>query len=350
MTQDDNQTERSARRRMIGRRRRYILGFWLLQSIVAYISIPAIMCESWQELASLGSNLIYSRFILWGLTTVAAMTMFQLVFVLPVRPPLGKTGQRARVPVHTRLLLASSVATPFGVVGVGLLILWQTYQSLPDPFGLAMLEPPAAFWIGWTVGLIPAIPVVSWLCKKELPPIISAFVAGAMAALLFFAGIMAIGAVLEHTTNLDAPKWARALMLLGPFLGGWIIATPLLLAFIRKRDTETALKRIASLIFIGTAVETLAIIPMDVFVRRKTGCYCSEGTYIALVTLIPLGFVALGPMIFLVAAAKRRKRLIEGRCEICGYDMSATRNAPRCPECGSGWKPVQAAAPAAEDK
>lgn len=343
-----NEVERSARRRLMGRRQRYIFGFWVLQSVVAYVAIPAIMSESLRELSHLGSSLIDLDFMLWGLTTIAAMTMLQLVFVLPVRPPLGKTGDRARVPIWTRLLLASSVATPLGIVGVGLQVLWETYDTLPDPFGLAMLDAPVAFWLGWVVGLIPAIPVVSWLCKKELPPLISACVAGCMTALLVFAGVMAIGSLLEHTTNLDAPTWARATMLLGPFLVGWIVATPLLLAFIRKRDTETALKRLASLIFIGTAVETLAIIPLDVFVRRKTGCYCSEGTYLALVTLVPLGFVALGPMIFLVAASKRRKRLIEGRCEICGYDMSAIRHAPRCPECGSGWKPVQAADEAEE--
>jgi len=339
-----NEVERSARRRFLGRRRRYILGFWILQSIVAYAAVPAIMSESFAELADLGPSLIDPDFMLWGVTIVAAMTMLQLVFVLPVRPPLGRTGDRARVPIWTRLLLAASIATPAGIVGVGLLVLWETYDTLPDPFGFAMLDAPVAFWLGWVVGLIPAIPVVGWLCKKELPPIISACVAGCMTALLVFAGVMAIGSILDHTTDLDTPTWARATMVLGPFLIGWIVATPLLLAFIRKQDAETALKRLASLIFIGTAVETLAIIPLDVFVRRKTGCYCSEGTYLALVTLVPLGFVALGPMIFLVAASKRRKRLIEGRCEICGYDMSAIRNAPRCPECGSGWKPVQAAA------
>jgi len=322
-----------------------ILGFWLLQSVVVYVSVPAILATSWSELFGIGHDLIDPHFVLWGLSAVALVTMLQLVFVIPVRATRRRRGKRARVPIWTRLLLAASVATPVGIVGIGVSILWTEFDSWPDPLGIAMLEPPGAFWYGWLIGLIPAIPIVSWLCRKNLPPIISACVAGCVTGLLVFAGVMALASLVGLFTDLEAPNWTGALMLLGPFLIGWIISTPLLLIFIRRRDTETALQKLASLLFLGTAVELLAVIPIDVFVRRRASCYCSEGSYLALVTLVPLGFVALGPMIFLVAASKRRKRWLDGRCEVCGYDMTATLKAERCPECGAGWKaPAQDAA------
>ncbi len=333
------QTELSFRKRLFSRRRRMIIGFWIAQSVLAYAAVPTLVCTSLSELEDLGSTLLYPSFIAYGVTAIAIISMLQFVFVLPVRPPGSRRSNRALVPVWTRLLLAASIATPFGIIGVGLHLLFDTYDSGWVPLGLDMVSPPVAFWIGWVVGLVVAIPIVAVLVRKELPPIISACVAGCMTGLLVFAAIMAGASLLDHTVGLSAPAWAQALMLLGPFLVGWGVSTPLLYAFIRRRDTETALKRLASLLFIGTAVETLAIIPLDVFVRRRSTCYCGEGTYLALVTLVPLGFAALGPMIFLVAASKRRKRYINGQCELCGYDMTGNVRAERCPECGAGWKP-----------
>ena len=51
-----------------------------------------------------------------------------------------------------------------------------------------------------------------------------------------------------------------------------------------------------------------------------------------------LGLFALGPAILIPVFARRRKRWRTGRCEVCGYDLSASRGADRCPECGTGWK------------
>jgi hypothetical protein len=345
MENESDQLEKGLRRNRFGRRLRLILGYWLVQSVVVYLAVPVLLVTRLSDFSTIGQDLLDPGFALWGLSLVAVVTMLQWVFVIPVRPPGRHTGKKARVPIWTRLLLAASIATPVGVVGVGVQALWETYDTWPDPLGIAMLEPPGAFWYGWLIGLIPAIPIVSWLCRKNLPPIISACVAGCITGLLAFAGIMASASLVGLFANFDVPDWARALMLLGPFLIGWTISTPLLLIFIRKQDTETALQKLASLLFLGTAVELLAVIPIDVFVRRKSSCYCTEGSYLALVTLVPLGFVALGPMVFLVAASKRRKRWLDGRCEVCGYDMTATLKAERCPECGAGWKaPPQDAA------
>lgn len=121
----------------------------------------------------------------------------------------------------------------------------------------------------------------------------------------------------------------------------WLVFTPILFRFSRNGPCETFLGRIAARLFLGTIVETVAIIPLDVMVRRKTDCYCSEGTFYALLITGSIGFFALGPAIYLPMLSKRRKRYYACRCDVCGYDMTGCLNAHQCPECGSGWRKKQ---------
>lgn len=118
----------------------------------------------------------------------------------------------------------------------------------------------------------------------------------------------------------------------------WAIWTALLIAFCKPGPRETLLARLSSRLLLGTIVETLAIIPLDVMVRRRSDCYCGTGTYWALTVCGAVGLLAAGPAIILPLVARRRKRSYAGRCDACGYDMRATPNAPRCPECGAGWR------------
>lgn len=122
-----------------------------------------------------------------------------------------------------------------------------------------------------------------------------------------------------------------------PFVG-WLVATPLVLAFARRHTTESAISSLANWLFIGTVFEAAAVIPLDVMVRRKSDCYCSEGSFWSLVVLAGVGFATFGPAVYLLPIGRRRKRLVEGCCPVCGYDMSGVRTADRCSECGAGWK------------
>lgn len=119
---------------------------------------------------------------------------------------------------------------------------------------------------------------------------------------------------------------------------GWATATPLLVAFSRRERQEGTLARWSARLLTGTIVEVVAIVPLDVMIRRKHDCYCAAGTFWALAICGGVGLFALGPAIYLPILMKRRKRWYGGHCEVCGYDMSGTPNADKCPECGTGWR------------
>lgn len=163
--------------------------------------------------------------------------------------------------------------------------------------------------------------------------------AGLMIGLLWGGVVLVIGDVVWLASDLDwgdmdeAWRW-----LVIPPAVGWIVATPLLVRFVQRGRREDRLGRLASRLFLGTIVEAVAIIPLDVMVRRKTDCYCERGTFVALVVCGTVGLAALGPAVLLPVLSRRRKRWYSGHCEACGYDMSGTPGAERCPECGAGWK------------
>jgi hypothetical protein len=179
---------------------------------------------------------------------------------------------------------------------------------------------------------------------------ISLGVAGLACAALTVGLVIAVLGTLEEFGGLALefvgpfgldPEW----MLLLFAVLAWTAWTPLLLAFTRAGSRESALGRVSARILLGTIIEVAAILPLDVMVRRKTDCYCATGTYLALTLAGMVGLFAMGPAVLLPLLARRRKRWYHGRCDACAYDMSATPNAHRCPECGAGWRAPASAVP-----
>ena len=139
-------------------------------------------------------------------------------------------------------------------------------------------------------------------------------------------------------TDNDPDEDVWAWFFLAEMILVWPIATLLLIRFCRRGSGDTVLGRIAARIFMGTVVEVVAIIPLDVMVRRRDSCYCAQGTFFTLLICGAVGLMALGPAIFLPILARRRKRYYAGLCDACGYDMTGCPTADRCPECGTGWR------------
>lgn len=173
---------------------------------------------------------------------------------------------------------------------------------------------------------------------------------GAMAGAAIAVGIAcAVGTILELVApDFSHQTWDALWVSLWIWIGGsYIMAAALLSRFCSRglrtgQRHETLLGRIAATLFVGTLVESAAIMPIDVMYRRKQDCYCSAGTFWGFVALIAAGLLTLGPAILLPLLSRRRKRWYASRCDCCGYDMTglagAERVVDRCPECGAGWK------------
>ena len=192
--------------------------------------------------------------------------------------------------------------------------------------------------------MVAAQAVLLWPVRRPAPRMnagasawMSVGTAALACALLTGGGLAAAADLVWLATKQDIADPA-VWTICGAIVLTWALFTPLLMSFCRRHRRETALTRLASRLFLGTIIEAAAIIPLDVMVRRRASCYCGHGTYWALIICGSVGFFALGPAVLLPILARRRKRWYGGHCDACGYDMSGTPGADRCPECGAGWR------------
>jgi hypothetical protein len=179
------------------------------------------------------------------------------------------------------------------------------------------------------------------LNKRGMPIWLCGIAAGAAIALLWAGAVMAVIGALQviELAGWETP-WGRALLIgLGASsLITWVIAAALVFGFVSRGNREDRVSRLAAMIFLGTVIEAVAIVPLDVMMRRRTSCYCDTATFWALTACGTVGLFVIGPAIFLPLVAKRRRRWYQGKCDACGYDMRGTPGAQRCPECGAGWR------------
>lgn len=274
-----------------------------------------------------------SAFSKWWL--VGAYWLFQAMVIYAVTP--------------LWLASAANVDPANGNMGA---IEWGRYRMiLMEHDWIAM---SASLALGFMVGQVAFVwPVRKPTAKNQRgwPLWVSLVIAGLTLAALSTALMISISQVIFTYTQLDLLAGSGVsfeVAALAYAVLNWVIATPLLIRFCRRGPRESLLARVSSRLFVGTVIEVVAIIPMDVMVRRKESCYCLAGTYFGMIICGGAGLLMFGPAIFLPLIVKRRRRWYDGKCDGCGYDLSATPKADRCPECGLGWRPggKNAAAPA----
>ena len=117
-------------------------------------------------------------------------------------------------------------------------------------------------------------------------------------------------------------------------LGGWIFWF-LIFALIGSAKWSKRFAWIYRILIAGTILELIITIPIDVQVRRRTQCYCNEGTFFSLIFGLSAILWTFGPGVAILFFVRRRQ-LIEasGRCRQCGYDLRGLDSC-RCPECGT---------------
>ncbi len=320
---------------------RTFLLFWLGQAFVMWLGgrllfgdgCPRSFADWWNDV---GDG--------WYCTVIGVhasiIMVAQGVILLPARPP----GMRSARDVPWRQHLLAAVVVGLLCAGVyasmiaiydGMNIAWL--EHVPQ-FHEFFMSASMVFLVGST-GAFVAFGVLITAFKERTPlGLVACICALCSAALL--GGLGYIGCAIWRVSHTEETSDRALSLVLGAILVMWVFATPLLSAFLRRRPGEARLHLVAKRLFIGSVVEAVSMIPLDVMIRRKSNCYCGEGTFFALLICSSVGLIALGPMVFLLPLGRRRRRLESGCCALCGYDMSATPKAERCPECGAGWKAV----------
>jgi len=159
---------------------------------------------------------------------------------------------------------------------------------------------------------------------------------GALFAALLSGGIIASIASLLHFRSEDLPDNAGRI-LIALLILCWI-AWLFIFGLFLVGEWKHRYRRLYRFLLAGTVLELAITIPIDVSVRRRTQCYCDEGTFWALCVGIVTMLWILGPGIVLLFLARRmQRREAFGYCRHCGYDL---RKLPsnRCPECGTEFE------------
>lgn len=160
--------------------------------------------------------------------------------------------------------------------------------------------------------------------------------AGAFIALLVVAFVSAVCDLIVQYELVEPRGWSWPAMLAGLALS-WAFFTTLLIRYANRSrlSNDDLITRVARIVFAGTVIETAALIPVDVMIRRKTECYCWSGSFWALILSGAVGFVVAGPAIFVPLLARRPRRLRAGLCQHCGYSLAGIAPGTPCPECGT---------------
>lgn len=135
--------------------------------------------------------------------------------------------------------------------------------------------------------------------------------------------------------TLSPPEWGAYFpwTFVGILLAGWAFWF-LVFALVGGGQWTQRFRRMYQMLIAGTVLELLITIPIDAQVRRRTNCYCGEGTFYALAIGLTAILWTFGPGVAILFLVRRQHRLADsGRCLQCGYDLRGLDSA-RCPECG----------------
>jgi hypothetical protein len=315
-----------------------ILAYLVLQPLLV-VAVCLLALGSVDDLAD-----EFRRFALQSLTTLASlsgasiiMALIQGAMLLPVFPPRAAKGR----PSWRRcLLLGMGLGCCLSLPMVIVLEVVRWMPHLDDIDGET-----AFFGSSAILGVLLGLPIAWRLrvtCSDGIPLRLSLLAAIWIAAMLavgiVFALMQAQDLLLSRfmpgSSNLqDETKVIIGLVCL---VASWCIFTPIVLAYRRGVDEATFVGRVINALFVGTIIELMLTIPIDVMARRRSTCHCAETSFWSMVIGIALAFVTVGPMILLLPVGRRLARRRLGACVVCGYDLRSTPRLARCPECGAG--------------
>ncbi|MDB5322729.1 MAG: hypothetical protein JWN40_4360 [Phycisphaerales bacterium] len=176
------------------------------------------------------------------------------------------------------------------------------------------------------------MPQLRWPRPVRRKPMWVSVVAGALAA-----GVLTCGLIMTGMSLFDV--WNSATKAIGGHVFWAVLATwaawLVVFAIMWTGEWFGGFKTIYKLICAGTWLEILITIPIDVHVRKKTDCWCGEGTFFALVAGSTVALWSFGPGLVLLFLTRRLQR--EGYfslCGKCGHDLTGVVEK-RCPRCAA---------------
>jgi hypothetical protein len=314
--------------------------YWGAQAAAAYLLFPMFF-DGWGGMAAWREP----GYAVTVAMVLGAIMLMQASLVMPVRPPQQPDAPRTGgFEVWVGGAALGAMAAYLCAVVVACLGIFEALGFGDGWWLLAVFA--AAFIVGGGLGVAALTRLSS---ANGVPVRVSIAVLALASAHLTVAALFGLAGVVELAVN-EPFGSAELLVLAGVILLlNWLVGAVAMWTFTRSRDPESALRCLVSRLFLGTLIETAALIPIDVMIRRKTSCYCEETTLWALTFCWGVGTLTLGPAIWLVPLSKRRRRWHGGRCEVCDYDMSGCMKSLRCPECGAGWRTSGALAEPQQD-
>ncbi len=237
---------------------------------------------------------------------------------------------------------------------VGMLLAMVALAAPPDPHhdvagDLLIIVVSATVFLGLQALVL--LPV--WRPKarsKRGVPVIVSLTAAALVVAVLVGGFAA--ALHDAIRARGAPDtYARTGLLVA--LVAWPIGTLLFVGYARSRRSdsrEELLSRVTRGILKGTAFEALAVLPLDLMIRRKHDCYCVAGSVLAWAICVALGVLVFGPAALLPALSKARDDWYRERCDSCGARRASAAladgyrgpTAEVCGRCGAAQNVTEA--------
>lgn len=208
--------------------------------------------------------------------------------------------------------------------------------------------------VWWMIGVLPGLLIATTQCLFLVPvldvrvrlrrdgrPLMRSLIGAAfVGALGMTALILALTDVVGLLRNNQAreydSEWSLFAIVLAVLVCSWLIWTPLLAIFSRRRPHRTTPGRLVGLLLGGTIAEMVVIIPVDLLVRSRNSCYCATASFHATWLAVLAMLWLTGPGIILAVTSRRRRAWLAHHCANCGYAKGPSPGA-KCSECGYAW-------------
>jgi hypothetical protein len=260
---------------------------------------------------SIGASSSGSEFLVSFLVGSAIVFGVQLLF-LAGAPHLTWPRPRRRRSIFVSILIGSAIMV---LLSAGIVTaLFSLYQIIFNP---------ASFGPNWTIGATtnPATTNPATTNPATVP-----------AQITVPAQVNASGGGFELSTPL----------VISIALVAWIFWF-LIFALVGGSLWSRRFRWIYRVLIAGTIVEMLITIPIDAAVRKRTNCYCGEGSFLSLVVGLTAILWMFGPGVAILFLVRRNQLIAQklGRgthfyCQTCGYDLHGLTSR-RCPECGMSF-------------